>query len=173
MSPNYYTGIPSVQACVELCKGLEGCAAVTFLTSNNRCFVKHAGYGAAAPETLGRAPISVELSCLELECMEDKDDGASSCTSPTTASCTYTNQVLPGAQISPGYYDGIASFNDCINKCRSLKAQGCKAIVYMPKVPRCYVKKEGYKAATPDTLGRQPLSMEMSCLEAKCTEDLV
>ena len=146
---------------------------MTFLTSNNRCFVKHAGYGAAAPETLGRAPISVELSCLELECMEDKDDGTSSCTSPTTASCTYTNQVLSGAQMSPGYYDGIASFNDCINKCRSLKAQGCKAIVYMPKVPRCYVKKEGYGAATPDTLGRQPLSMEMSCLEAKCTKDLV
>jgi len=93
------------------------------------------------------------------------------CTKPTVNSCTYPNKVLGGAQLSPGYYNTLANFQACVTKCKGLAL--CRAIVFMPKINRCYVKSGAYLAAAPDTLGRNPSSLEMSCLEAECMEDFV
>jgi len=86
------------------------------------------------------------------------------CVKKSVADCTHFNHVYPGAQLETGYYNGITSFEACKNKCASLA--DCRAIVYIPKVSRCFVKGEGYKPLTKEWVpNRVSQSLEMSCLD--------
>ena len=91
------------------------------------------------------------------------------CTRKTVEECKNSQQVFSGGAMDPKFYDGISTFNGCVEKCRSVA--GCVAFVYIPKVSRCFTKNADHAALSPELVeGRISFSMAMSCLE-ECRDE--
>ena len=136
--------------------------AFVYVPKVSRCFTKKADHGALTPEFVeDRISFSMAMSCLDeiVPC---------SCTKKTVEECENSQLVFPGGAMEPKYYDGISTFDGCVEKCRSVA--GCVAFVYVPKVSRCFTKKADHGALTPEFVeDRISFSMAMSCLE-ECSD---
>ena len=164
MTPGYYDGHASYESCVTLCQTLAGCEAVVYKAAPKRCFVKTAGYLSAAPEA---DSTSAEMCCIRGDCdCKGGDGGEEGPKGKTIAECTLNGINLPGAQLTPGYYEGYPTIASCVKKCQT--TPGCRAIGHKSEAKRCFVKSAAYGAAVADTSGRPTASLELCCLEGTC-----
>ena len=68
MLPIFYTGISTMEACVEKCRNVAGCVAVIHVPKQARCFTKNERHNPLSPDIHpSRTAYSLEMSCLE-EC---------------------------------------------------------------------------------------------------------
>ncbi|KAL5256461.1 hypothetical protein ACHWQZ_G011638 [Mnemiopsis leidyi] len=86
------------------------------------------------------------------------------CIKKTIAQCRHSQQVYRGGIMSPVYHNDIPTFGACVEKCRNIA--GCAAVVYIPKVSRCFTKNASHNPLAPEFIrGRISFSLAMPCLE--------
>ena len=182
-----YKLLPTLPACVKFCQGLKQCRAIVFFSkySSPRCYLKSDAYMPVSPIPKKFGPInpsSIEMSCLEAECLEDfvpkakSSEPPKTCTKPQLETCKKYNRIFPGAMLPGGAYKLLPTLPACVKFCQGLKQ--CRAIVFFSKYssPRCYLKSDAYMPVSPIPKKFGPInpsSIEMSCLEAECLEDFV
>lgn len=130
-----YTGTPTLDACIGLCATTSSCVDVSWISTNNLCYLKSAVGVASYPgaQVWGARLSSISPPTSQLSCP------ASNGTTYTTPSGTratvecYVNHY-GGDQI----LIGAASLDSCIGSCAS--TAGCLAVAWLPSNTYCYLK---------------------------------
>ena len=134
--------------CVKRCKDTEGCKAITFRTSDNRCYLRNKAGGDTGPNAAA-GHNSMNLQCdnspvKNLDCIRDD-----------------TN--FPGADLRNFI---VEDKEECVRHCRD--TERCKAVVFTVSSDqlRCYLKDRRGGANVP-VVGAGVQSMNMECDNSK------
>lgn len=117
-------GSSSFENCAEMCRGTTGCEAVTFLKTNNWCWLKSRVNGNKA--VYDRGFISLDINCMTV-------------TVGSVQACTYEKTDFPGSDIANMK---VQHYEDCINTCK--RNRDCKSVTYVHASHHCWLKRQPF-----------------------------